>query len=89
MNKRDVIIGMSKDAGISVRQAEKAFNSSIEGIKGSLRSEERVTFSGFGSFEVRMTKGKKGRNPRTGAIITIPSKKRVKFNASKSLKDSL
>jgi DNA-binding protein HU-beta len=48
-----------------------------------------VTFSGFGSFEVKTRKARKGRNPKTGAVINIPKKKRIKFNPSKSFKDSL
>jgi len=50
VNKKEIANKMSKDAGISFIQAEKAFNSMIEGIKNSLKKGERVTFSGFGSF---------------------------------------
>jgi len=80
---------MAKDAGITFLQAEKAFNSMIQGIKASLKKGKRVTFSGFGSFEVKTRKARKGRNPKTGDVINIPKKKRIKFNPSKSFKDSL
>lgn len=89
MNKKEIANEMSKDAGISFLQAEKAFNSMIEGIKDSLKNGERVTFSGFGSFEVKNKKARTGRNPKTGEVISIPKKKRVKFNPSRSFKDSL
>ena len=89
MNKKEITTKMAKDAGTTVLQAEKAFSSLIEGIKGSLKKGKRVTFSGFGSFEVKTRKARKGRNPKTGGVITIPKKKRVKFNPSKSFKDSL
>lgn len=83
MNKKEALALMSKDAGITAAQAEKAFNQLIHGMKDSLQKGEKVTFSGFGSFEVKNTKKRKGRNPRTGEIIPIPAKKRVKFNPSK------
>jgi DNA-binding protein HU-beta len=89
LNKKEIAMKMAKDAGITFLQAEKAFNSMIEGIKASLKKGKRVTFSGFGSFEVKMRKARKGRNPKTGTVINIPKKKRVKFNPSKSFKDSL
>ena len=89
MNKKEIAAKMSRDAGISQMQAEKALRAMIEGIKNSLKKGKRVTFSGFGSFEVKKSKARKGRNPRTGEEIFIPNKKRVKFNPSKSLKDSL
>lgn len=89
MNKKDIAAKISRDAGISYLQAEKAFNAMIEGIKDSLEKGKRVTFSGFGSFEIKKSKERKGRNPKTGEEISIPKKKRVKFNPSKKLKDNL
>jgi DNA-binding protein HU-beta len=89
LNKKEIATKMAKDAGITFLQAEKAFNSMIEGIKASLKKEKRVTFSGFGSFEVKTRKARKGRNPKTGAVISIPKKKGIKFNLSKSFKESL
>ena len=89
MNKKEITMTMAQDAGITYLQAEKAFNSMIQGIKASLKKGKRVTFSGFGSFEVKARKARKGRNPKTGDVITIPKKKRIKFNPSKSFKDYL
>ncbi len=80
---------MAKDSGITGLQAEKAFTSLISGIKSSLKKGYRVTFSGFGSFEVKNRKARKGRNPKTGEPINIPKKKRVRFTPSKSFIDSL
>lgn len=89
MNKKEIIIRMAKDSGITALQAAKAFSSMMEGIRTSLKKGEKVTFSGFGSFEIKERKARKGRNPRTGAEVAIPPKKRVKFNPSKSLKAAL
>lgn len=89
MNKKDIAAKISRDAGISYLQAEKAFNAMIEGIKNSLEKGKRVTFSGFGSFEIKKSKARKGRNPKTGEEISVPKKKRIKFNPSKKLKDNL
>ncbi len=89
MNKKAIAAKISRDAGISYLQAEKAFNAMIEGIKNSLEKGKRVTFSGFGSFEIKKSKARKGRNPKTGEEISVPKKKRVKFNPSKKLKDNL
>ena len=80
---------MSKDAGISVLQAEKALQAVTEGIKKALKKGERVTISGFGSFEIKSQKARQGRNPRTGETIKIPKKARIKFNPSQSLKSLL
>ena len=89
MNKKQITHKMSKDAGITALQAEKAFQSLFKGITNALKKGERVTFSGFGSFEIRRRKARKGRNPKTGQSIQIPHKNRIKFNPSKILKDKL
>ena len=89
MNKKEIIIRMAKNSGITALQAAKAFSSMMEGIRTSLKKGEKVTFSGFGSFEIKERKARKGRNPRTGAEVAIPPKKRVKFNPSKGLKAAL
>jgi DNA-binding protein HU-beta len=89
MNKKEIITRMARDSGITALQGAKAFSSMMEGIRSSLKKGEKVTFSGFGSFEVKERKARKGRNPKTGAEVAIPAKKRVKFNPSKALKNSL
>jgi len=89
MNKKETIVRIARDSGITGLQAAKAFASLMEGVKGALKKGEKVTFSGFGSFEVKERKARKGRNPKTGEEVPIPPKKRVKFNPSKSLKNAL
>lgn len=89
MNKKDIITKMSRDSGITYLQAQKAFYSMILGVIESLKKEERITISGFGSFEIKHRKGRMGRNPKTGESIKIPPKKRIKYNPSRLLKDQL
>ena len=89
MNRKDVIVHMSKEAGITAHEASKALNALFDGVRKSLISGGRATFSGFGSFEIKTRKPRKGRNPRTGAEVAIPQKRRIKFNPSKSLKSAV
>ncbi|MCX7973821.1 MAG: HU family DNA-binding protein [Candidatus Aminicenantes bacterium] len=89
MNRKDLILQIMKEAGVTTSQATKALNALIEGIKASLKKGERVTLSGFGSFEVKIRNPRKGRNPKTGEEVAIPRKKRIKFNPSRSLKELL
>ena len=70
MNKKETIVRMSKDAGITALQAAKAFSSLLEGVKGTLRRGGKVTFSGFGSFEVKQRK--RPCSGKTSAIRPMP-----------------
>ncbi|MCP2519635.1 HU family DNA-binding protein [Candidatus Aminicenantes bacterium AC-708-M15] len=87
MNKRDIIEKIAEDSGITKEQAVKVINSIFNGIENALSRGEKVTLSGFGSFSVIRRKERKARNPRTGEIIKIPSKKAIKFVPSKKLKE--
>jgi len=89
VNKRDIISKMSKDAGITLDQAKKALAALIQGVSTALQRGERVTLSGFGSFEIKLRQERMGRNPKTGKIIKISAKRKVKFNPSQQLENSL
>lgn len=89
VNKKQITHKISKDAGITALQAEKAYQSLLRGMSDSLSRGERVTFSGFGSFEIKHRRSRLGRNPKTGEKLRIPQKKRIKFNPSRILKDQL
>jgi len=80
---------MSKDAGITLDQAKKALAALIQGVSTALQRGERVTLSGLGSFEIKLRQERMGRNPKTGKIIKISAKRKVKFNPSQQLENSL
>jgi DNA-binding protein HU-beta len=58
-------------------------------IVSTLLAGNRVNIFGLGTFEVRATKEKTGRNPKTGEKIQIPAGRKVVFKVSKGLKDQL
>jgi nucleoid DNA-binding protein len=89
MNKGDLINKVAEGAGITKAQASDALNAVIEGISGALKSGEKITLIGFGTFSVSERDERTGRNPQTGASITIPAKKMVKFKPGKELSDSV
>lgn len=47
------------------------------------------TVPGIGKLVVRKYKARKGRNPRTGLVIQIPARKRLKFVVAKAAKDAV
>lgn len=58
-------------------------------IVENLLAGKRVNIFGLGTFEVRATKEKVGRNPKTGESIKIPAGRKVVFKAAKGLKDQM
>ncbi len=88
MNKAQ-LIDLVAEKTATKKDAIIAIDTLLSAIKDSLKNEEDVSVSGFGSFKVKTTKARTGRNPKTGESIEIPSKKKVSFKASKDLKTML
>ena len=76
-------------AGMTKVDATKAVDAVADVITGALKSGEKVTWTGFGTYEVRSRAARMGRNPQTGAPLHIAASKTPAFKAGKSLKDSV
>jgi DNA-binding protein HU-beta len=89
MTKAELIDKVASGAGLSKVDASKALDTTLNSIKGALKKGQKVTLVGFGTFSVVKRKSRKGRNPRTGDVITIPAAKIPKFTSGKALKDAV
>lgn len=88
MNKNELAVQMVKDSSITKNDALKVIDSTVEVVAEELKKDDgKITLVGFGTFKTINKKKKKGRNPRTGAEITIPKKRVVKFIPGKKLKE--
>jgi len=89
MNKQELIAKIARDTGSSKAGAAAAVESLIEGITGSLKKGDAITFVGFGTFKTSQRKARTARNPQTGAAIKIPKRRVVRFTAGKSLRQAV
>jgi DNA-binding protein HU-beta len=89
MTKEDLIEKVASGVGLSKADASRVLNTMLDSIKVALKKGQKVTLVGFGSFSVSKRKARKGRNPRTGEVISIKATKVPRFSAGKSLKDSV
>lgn len=85
MNKGDLVKQMASDANITKTQAQSALNSFTEAVAGTLKKGDKVTLVGFGTFSISDRSARKGRNPQTGKVISIPAKKVAKFRPGSEL----
>jgi nucleoid DNA-binding protein len=87
--KKEFANRMAENGGITKKSAFNAVGLFIETLKDYLSEDERVMFTGFGRFEIRTVKEKKGRNLHTGETCIIPEHEYVAFRASDLLFDSI
>ena len=89
MNKTELVAAMAEQAGLSKKDAEAALKAFTDVVAEELKKGEKIQLVGFGTFEVSERAARTGRNPQTGAEMTIAASKAPKFKAGKALKDSL
>jgi DNA-binding protein HU-beta len=89
MTKTEFVAKFAEKTGFTKVDSEKAVNAFLETVTDSLKTGEKVVFTGFGSFEVTERAAKEGRNPQTGETIHIAAAKAPKFKAGKTLKDAV
>ena len=89
MNKADLVAAMGEKAGVSKKDAEASLKAFTDVVAEELKKGEKIQLVGFGTFEVSERAARTGRNPQTGAEMTIAASKAPKFKAGKALKDSL
>ena len=89
MTKQQLIAEVSHVAGTTKVDAAKAVDAVSAVVMAAMKKGERVTWTGFGTFEVRARAARMGRNPQTGAPLHIAASKTPAFKAGKSLKDAV
>lgn len=89
MNRVELITAMAAKSGLSKKDSEVVLKAFVDVVTDELKKGEKVQLVGFGTFEVSERGAREGRNPQTGATMTIAACKAPKFKAGKALKDAI
>ena len=89
MNKTELVKAVAEKSGLSQKQCTSIVDAVFGTVSETLSKGEEFSVIGFGTFKVKQRAEKKGKNPSTGAEITIPAKKAVVFSAGKALKEQV
>jgi len=86
MNKSDLVKKIAKGAELTTNEADRTLDQILIAIREVLSQKGKVLLVGFGSFSVKTKEARKGRNPKTGEEIEIPSAHVPTFSPSDALK---
>ena len=88
MTKSELIEQLSDGHEIlNKRDAETVINLIFGGIEKALAQGDRVEIRGFGSFSVRERDAREARNPKSGELVRISSRKTPFFKTGKELRE--
>lgn len=86
MNKTELVQALADKAGVSKVIAAAVLEAFQEVVTDELRAKQSVIMTGFGSFLVKESPARVGRNPGTGESISIAAKTAPIFKAGTVLK---
>jgi DNA-binding protein HU-beta len=89
MTKNEFVDKVAAASDLSKKDAGAAVDAVLRTIEGALGSGEEVNFTGFGKFHVAERGAREGRNPRTGATMTIAASRVPRFTAGSGLKKAV
>lgn len=88
LTKNNISNNIKKNLPISASEALSLFESFLSLIKSQSKSKS-LKLSGFGTFSLKKTPKRVGRNPKTQDSYIIPESKKLNFKASNKLKKQL
>lgn len=89
VGKGDLISNVAGTTELTKENAKKVINAVLEGVFSVLKESGKLRLVNFGTFSVKQTKERQGRNPATGQTITIPAGYRMGFKVAKSWKEGM
>jgi len=88
--KQEIIDSVYEKTGINRKDVKEVTDLVFEVIKEALVEGTVIELRGFGTFEVRIRKGRqKARNPKTGEEVSVTSHGIAAFRAGRDLKQAV
>lgn len=85
----DIAAKVAEENGLTKAQAKSAVEAVFKAVTDAAIAGEETSIPGFGKFKVKETAEREGRNPATGATVTIAASKKLAFTPAKAVKDAL
>jgi len=89
LTKADLITVIHTENGYTLKQSADIVETLLEIMKRTLASGEDILVSGFGKFEVKDKRERKGRNPATGDDMILPARRMISFKCAEKLRDRI
>jgi nucleoid DNA-binding protein len=79
MRRKDITRILAQKYGSAYNKMQAIVNEVLESIMETTLRKGRIELRNFGTFEVRVRRGRPARNPKTGAPVTIETYKTIVF----------
>ncbi|HNY85775.1 MAG TPA: HU family DNA-binding protein [Candidatus Hydrogenedentes bacterium] len=87
MTKRELVIEIADKLGFTQGEVAVVVQAMLDTVVDTLARGDRLEVRNFGVFETKSRNARSGRNPRTGASVSISRKRVVTFKPGKAIKE--
>ena len=85
MTKKEMAKAIADELGITTELSKAVIQRTFVAIIETLETDGRIELRNFGVFEVKKRKPRKARNPRTGEVVRVPTRRVVSFKPGREM----
>ncbi len=89
MTKKDIILKVSDETKLKQTDVKKIVQKTFDFMVEALIRGEKIELRNFGVFKIKERRSRTGRNPRTGQVVPVPSRKVVVFKPGLEMKQKV
>jgi DNA-binding protein HU-beta len=89
MTKEELVKSVSAETGLTIKDCNMVLGSFAKNLEKCFKKSDSIRLPEIGTFGVKRTNARKGKNPQTGKEIDIPAKNVVTFKAAKSIRENI
>ena len=86
MTKANLVIEISNETGITAKDVATIVNAFLDIVKSKMKSGKHIEIRHFGTFKLKVRKGRIGRNPKTNDTVPVPERVVPTFKFSREFK---
>jgi len=79
LTKKDLVLAVARDTSITQVDVKRVIQRTLDHVIETLKEGKTIELRNFGVFKVRQRAPRRGRNPKTGQEVPVPSKRVVVF----------
>lgn len=87
--KQELITALADGTGATKKDVEAVLNNLPIALRSTVKAGESFTLPGVGIFKAKKVSAREGRNPSTGAAMSIPAKTKLAFKPAKAMSDAI
>ena len=79
LTKKELVLAVARDTGVTQVEVKQVVQRVLDRVIDSLKAGRTIELRNFGVFKIRQRAPRRGRNPKTGQEVPVPSKRVVVF----------